>query len=189
MTSSHTPSTPHTPTSPTATLTTAQCAALEALLADLELHTRNSARLADDHRAAISTADAANLARCIAAQQQSAAELSALEARRAALLRSLGFRSNAGAASTVTLSQLAALAPRSRAAVLTAATARVRGLMADAAQRRESVRLASLSLMAHMQGIIRQVTANLSETKTYSPTNRLAAAGVNTAPTTVDFMT
>lgn len=167
-----------------ATLTAAQCSALEALLFEIEQHARDSASLADEHRAAISAGDTANLARCIAAQQQSAARLSALEARRAAFLRSLGLRT--ASTGTVTLSQLAAMAPKPRAAVLTATAARVRELLADAAQRRESVRLASLSLMAHMQGIVRQISRNLSETKTYSPPgHRLASAAVPTG--TLDF--
>src|SRR5689334_4160153 len=95
----------------TATLTTAQCTTLEALLADLERHARESARLADEHRSAISTGDAANLARCVAAQQESAAQLRALEARRAAFLRSLGLRQTGGVGGSVTLSQIAAMAP------------------------------------------------------------------------------
>jgi len=179
-----TPATP--PTSPpSSTLTSAQCAALEALLIDLEKHTRASATLADQHRAAISTGDAAALARCIAAQQESAAQLNALDARRAAFLRSLGLRSTA--AGGVTLSQLAAMAPKPRADALTAAAARIRELLADAAQRRESVRLASLSLMAHMQGIVRQITRNLSETKTYAPPNRLVTASPTAG--SLDFTT
>lgn len=170
---------------PTARLTIAQCAALESLLIDLERHTRASATLADEHRAAISTGDAAAIARCIAAQQESAAQLSNLDAQRAAFLRSLGLRSTG--AGGVTLSQLAAMAPSPRADALTAAAARIRELLADAAQRRESVRLASLSLMAHMQGIVRQITRNLSETKTYAPPNRLIPAGATAG--NLDFTT
>lgn len=177
------------------TLTPAQCDTLEALLADLESHACESAQLADEHRAAVSTADAANLARCVAAQQQSASKLSSLEARRAAFLRSIGLRPTppavaAGANTTppVTLSQLAALAPKPRAAALTAAAARTRLLLADALERRESVRLASLSLMAHMQGLVRQITRHLSDTKTYAPPHRLATTtGATTG--SLDFTT
>jgi len=164
------------------TLTTTQCAALETLLADMERHARDAALLADEHRTAISSADAANIARCTALQQRSAAELNELEARRAALLRSLGLRSAA-----VTLSQLAALAPKPRSDALAAAAARTRALLADAAQRRESVRLASLSLLAHMQGILRQITTHLSQTKTYAhPAARPAA---HLAAGSLDFTT
>ncbi|HYC99601.1 MAG TPA: flagellar export chaperone FlgN, partial [Phycisphaerales bacterium] len=160
-----------------------------ALLADLEIHARDSALLADEHRAAISTADPAALARCVAAQQQAAAHLNQLEARRAAFLRSLGLRAPAQGGQAVTLTQLAALAPKPRAAALTAAAARVRTLLADAAQRRESVRLAGLSLMAHMQGIMRQITRNLSDTKTYAPPTA-RPAGLGVIPNgTLDFMT
>lgn len=180
-----TPATPPPTPTPTGTLTIAQCATLEALLIDLEKHTRASATLADEHRAAISSGDTAALARCIAAQQESAAQLNNLDARRAAFLRSLGLRPTATGG--VTLSQIAAMAPKSRADALTAAAARIRELLADAAQRRETVRLASLSLMAHMQGIVRQITRNLSETKTYAPPNRLAAAGATAG--NLDFTT
>lgn len=181
------------------TLTPAQCDVLESLLADLEQHARASARLADEHRNAISTADAANLARCVAAQQQSASQLNTLEARRVAFLRSIGLRAGAapmagpgGAAASapsVTLSQLAALAPKPRAATLTATAARVRTLLADASQRRESVRLASLSLMGHMQGILRQITRYLSDTKTYTPPHRLLSAAAGTTAGSLDFTT
>lgn len=177
------PTTPISGPQPTTTLTHSQCDALESLLLDMERHAAAAARLADEHRAAIASADAANLARCVAAQQHAASELSTLESRRAAFLKSMGLRQSA-----VTLTQLAALAPAPRAAALTAAAARVRTLLADAARRRESVRLASLSLMAHMQGLLRQITRYLSDTKTYAPPHRLALSAGTTAGT-LDFTT
>lgn len=178
------------------TLTPAQCDALEALLADLESHARSAAQLAEEHRAAISTADAANLARCVAAQQQSVSQLNALEARRTAFLRSIGLRAqpanNPAAAMNpapvVTLTQIAALAPKPRAAALTAAASRARLMLAEAMERRESVRLASLSLMAHMQGLVRQITRHLSDTKTYAPPHRLSSITPATAGS-LDFTT
>lgn len=166
------------------TLTQAQCDTLEAILADLERHARESALLADEHRNAISTADAQALARCVAAQQESASQLASIEARRNALLRSIGLR----LPTTVTFTQLAALAPQPRAKALSAAIVRVKALLADAAQRRESVRLASLSLMAHMQGLIRQITRHLSDTKTYAPPHRLAHAGAGSTTASVDMV-
>lgn len=185
--------TPH----PATTLTPAQCDVLESLLADLESHARQAAQLADEHRAAVSTADAANLARCVSAQQYSSSQLNALEARRTAFLRSIGLRTApVGLASgpnvppTVTLTQIAALAPKPRAAALTAAAARTRLMLADALQRRESVRLASLSLMAHMQGLVRQISRHLSDTKTYAPPHRLATpAGGGATSGSLDFTT
>ncbi|MBY0396318.1 MAG: hypothetical protein K2X91_07590, partial [Thermoleophilia bacterium] len=100
---------------------------------------------------------------------------------------SLGLRTAPSPGSpVVTLSQVAALAPAGRAPALTAAAARVRDAVAEAARRRESVRLASLSLMAHMQGMVRQITRYLSDTKTYAPPNRPAMTGGATAGT-LDF--
>lgn len=168
------------------TLTTAQCESLESLLSDLEAHARASATLADEHRTAVSTADPAALARCVAAQQQSASELLTLETRRAAFLRSLGLRNTAGA----TLTQIAALAPASKAPALTAAVARVRHLLSEAAERRETVRLASLSLMAHMQGLLGQIGRHLSDTKTYAHphrSGRSASLATATNAGTLDF--
>ncbi|MFT3685827.1 MAG: flagellar export chaperone FlgN [Phycisphaerales bacterium] len=161
---------PPTPTATASTtLTQAQCDALESLLLDLERHAAASARLADEHRAAVAASDSASLARCVAEQQQAASELSGLESRCAALMRSMGLRTGAQGGGGVTLTQLASLAPATRAPSLTAAAARVKSLMADAAQRRESVRLASLSLMAHMAGVVRQIARYMSDTKTYAP--------------------
>jgi hypothetical protein len=173
-------------TTPSNTLTPTQCDALESLLSDLERHAVESARLADEHRVAVATADTAALARCVAAQQRSASELTGIESRRTALLRSIGLRATAQGG--VTLSQLAALAPAAKAQSLTAAAARVKTLLSDAAQRRESVRLASLSLMAHMAGVVRQIARYMSDTKTYAPPYRIAAAAGLTAGT-VDFTT
>jgi hypothetical protein len=175
---------PLTPTSNT--LTPSQCDALESLLFDLERHAVESARLADEHRVAVATADTAALARCVAAQQRSASELMGLESRRTTLLKSIGLR--VSGQGRVTLSQLAALAPAPRAQSLTATAARVKMLLSDAAQRRESVRLASLSLMAHMAGVVRQIARYMSDTKTYAPPYRAAVAAGLTAGT-VDFTT
>jgi hypothetical protein len=136
------------------------------LLTDMHAHFSAQLDLLARHREALSSADSAALARCVAQQQDSALKLSELEHRRSVLVRAaLGAR----ATRATTLSQIVQLAPAEVRAGLLERASRVRELIARCEQRQGALAQASGALLAHVRGIVQQIAHKLSDTGTYAP--------------------
>lgn len=137
---------------------------LEKLLRDIESNYSEMRLLLIEHREAISQADTRRIAACVQAEQNLAVRLSEIESRRAGLMRAITGQKHA----KLTLTAVAERAPEPHKSALLNIAERLRSLMSEIVQKQEAIRLASLSLMSHMQGIVRQVAQHLSATGTYS---------------------
>lgn len=170
-------------------LSTDQASELRALLEELTLHHEHMLTLLSQHRAAISRADGTALDACITAQQEAAIRLSDLDSRRLRLVREVWHGGNPAAARrgavaptpALTLSFLASRAAEPARTGLLAAAKRLKEAMNAVAGKQRAVRMASDSLLGHMQGLIAQVARSLSQTGTYTRPGQQDAAPVISA--------
>lgn len=142
----------------------ALAAELDALLtASMEEHQR-LLELAARHREALRRADGPSAQACAVEQEDCLRRLSDLDGRRRALVASSG-RGPARGPSTI--SELAeSLAEPERTRLREKATA-ARELMARIRREYQTIQIATRSLLAHMEGLMRQVGRQLSQTGTY----------------------
>jgi hypothetical protein len=125
-------------------------------------------------REAMRAADPARVRDATREQAELAARLRTLEARRNQLVSEavdagLARRSDASAKSgPVTLRDLAAACPSSDRQRLTDVATRLRALMERVALETRTTRAATVTLLAHVEGVLRQVAGKLSHTGTYS---------------------
>jgi hypothetical protein len=145
--------------------------ALAGLLRDFtDVYERLAGSVAE-HRDAIRRADAKAIAAAGAQQQQLTRQVAACDQRRRELvLRSVRtFPMLAGTpADKVTLSDLAKCTPDGVRSKLAAAAVALRALVTRVSQEAASLRSATMTLMAHMEGMVRQVGRSLSHAGTYS---------------------
>ncbi|MGQ0627549.1 MAG: flagellar export chaperone FlgN [Phycisphaerales bacterium] len=159
---------------------------LEQLLALLIEHHRAMLAHTAEHRSALAKADPGEIARCVAQQHADAERFAALEGVRAELFRSPGFL-GPRPVQPVTLStvmQRVAKAPRDR---LGTVVATLRGLAQELEAQRRALRLATETLLGHMQGLISHVSRALSPTGTYARPN--AHAGTPQVLSGLDLLT
>lgn len=142
---------------------------LEPLIAALTEAHEEMLALTLEHRSAISRADAAAIARCIERQGQAAARIGDLEVQRR---RMVALASPAGR--PVTLTNLAERLPEPDRARVIAAAARLRDTLTRLQRETRTVRAATESLLAHMNGLMQQVARTLSQTRLYGPQGRIA---------------
>jgi hypothetical protein len=187
---------------PSAPLTPAQSAELRALLGELVAAHESMIALNAEHRAALTAADAARLRACVEGQAAAAARLAELDARRAALVRSVvgGLSPQrallAGPPGTpgitgheLTLSQLAQrLAEPERSGVLSTA-ARARELMGRAQRQRAALHEASRSLLGFTTSLIAMVARAVSHTGTYTRPGAPAPQTLHAVVSAVDLTT
>lgn len=155
--------------------------ALGGLLRDFtDVYERLAASVAG-HREAIRRADATAIASATSEQQRLTREAAACDQRRRELV-ARSVRAFAVLAGTpvdkVTLSDLAKCTPESVRAKLTAAAASLRTLVTRVSQEAASLRTATMTLMAHMEGMVRQVGKTLSHAGTYSRRGVVEAGSV-----------
>jgi hypothetical protein len=149
----------------------------------LDALTSAYARLADAgeaHTEAIRAADARAVEAAVQREHAIFRDLQKLDHQRRELvaLAHNAFPSlRKGAPERTTLTQLAALAPDTRRAELTTKAADLRTLIQSVQQRTHSVRSAAASLLAHMEGVMRQVARTLSHSGTYSRRGVVEAGG------------
>lgn len=122
------------------------------------------------HRAAISTSDAARMGEMVGAQARCAAEVEALEARRRALV---GLK--AGERGGPTLTALAGMLAEPGRSRVVSMTVELRELVERVRREQAAIRMASASLLAHMRGVMTQVTAALSHAGVYGRAGRVEA--------------
>ncbi|MFN0010748.1 MAG: flagellar export chaperone FlgN [Phycisphaerales bacterium] len=144
-------------------------AAIEGILGALQTEYEHLARIALEHRRALSTADRLGVERCAAAQQAVAERLLPIEARRVAwaerVARPMGLAPGAALSAI-----LAWTAEPARGRVL-ASAARLREVGEAVREQHRVIRAASEALLAHVKGIMGQVARNLSHTGVYGRPN------------------
>lgn len=142
---------------------------LESLLASLQLVQRAILDATRAQREAMRRADPLAVQHATASQSRNTSRLSELERERVNLVREA---EDAGlitrGSSPITLRSLAAVCPPSIRAALTKEAQSLRTLMEEVARETTSTRAATLTLLAHVEGVMRQVAGRLSHSGTYS---------------------
>ncbi|MFZ4428732.1 MAG: flagellar export chaperone FlgN [Phycisphaerales bacterium] len=128
-------------------------------------------RILTEHAQAIRSADAPGIGRCTAAQEETLARLSRLDLRRREVVAGAcscvpGLAEQAKRAS-LTVTQVAAALPGGDKDALVASCERVKALVAQSKALTEAVRISTVSLMQHVEGVMRQVSRKLSHAGTY----------------------
>lgn len=142
---------------------------LETLLADLYTAHEKLSLAADAQREAVRRADPALVNRCTEEQSELLREIAGLEERRRALVAAMtaGFPRRAPGQGPITLSELAKMTPEPHRTRLVELAAQVRAAVERAADRQQTLKAATASLLAHMEGLMRQVAQRLSHAGTY----------------------
>lgn len=150
-------------------LSTPHITELEALLVELQSAHERLITAAEAQRAAVRTADPDLVAQCSNDQSQVLRDITKLEERRRALVAALtaGFPKRAPGQGPITLSELAKMTPEPHRTRLVELAANVRKTVERAAERQRTLRAATASLLAHMEGLMRQVAQRLSHAGTY----------------------
>jgi hypothetical protein len=136
--------------------------ALEGLLRELALVQTELLALAAEHRAAIARADTSAIAGCIARQAVLAERSRTAEHQRRAIIEQWSPRERG-----ITLTELASRVDEPDRSRLLGLAGQVRALVERLARENRTVRAATESLMAHMDGLVRQVARRLSQSGTY----------------------
>lgn len=128
-------------------------------------------RILTEHAQAIRSADVPGIGRCAAAQEETLTRLSRLDQRRrevvAGACACLPGLADQARRATLTVTQVAAALPGRDADALTALCERVKSLVAQSKALTEAVRISTVSLMQHVEGVMRQVSRKLSHAGTY----------------------
>lgn len=154
-------------------LNQAHAEALAGLLRDYIGHQRQQHALVIEHRAAISQADTRAIAQCTQRHRQSADVLVQLESRRLSLIRTivqgtLTVRQSAEltrpghGSSALTFTALVQKCPPSSRPELLTLIDTLRELTQTVAREQAILRSATLSLLAHMQGLMERVTRSIA---------------------------
>lgn len=136
---------------------------LESILRELAVHQNDLLILATEHRAAIARADTSAIASCVERQAAILERSRATEQRRRTLIETWAPRERG-----ITLTDLACRVEEPARTRLLALGGQVRSLVERLARENRIVRAATESLMAHMDGLVRQVARRLSQSGTYS---------------------
>ncbi|MFO0831392.1 MAG: flagellar protein FlgN [Phycisphaerales bacterium] len=158
---------------------------LETLLDSLSSAYHRLGDAGEAHRDAIRAADAGRVSASVERETLLFQELQRLDHHRRELvaLAHASFPSlRKTAPDRTTLTQLAALSPDHRRGVLAAKAESLRALVREVQVRNASIMSAATSLLAHMEGVMRQVARQMSHTGTYSRRGVVeAVAGVVSA--------
>jgi hypothetical protein len=170
-----------TTTLPNPTMTpSALCERLESLLEGLHAAYVRLGEHAAAHREAIRQADTPALAETTAAQSRSLDTLARLEQQRRELVAAscTRFPTLASKRSTViTLTDLCACVPEQDRPRLTTRARELRTLIESVNEQTTTIKAATVSLVAHMEGLMRQVGRQLSHAGTYTRRGYVEAGG------------
>ncbi len=148
---------------------------LHALLqALLERHER-LLRLTTEHHEAIRQADPRRCEMVQRHERETLAAIADLEVRRQALIKRAVAEIRPTPKSLARLSELAQCAPESERQSLFDMIARLRTLAGRVQEEQNVVRVVSRVLLAHMEGLMRQVARTLSHAGTYAKTGAVGA--------------
>jgi hypothetical protein len=170
-----------TSTSPTTVLTaSALCERLESLLDAFATAYTRLAEHTGAHREALRAADAAALADATAAQTRCIDTMAKLEQQRRELVAAActRFAPLAGKRATaITLTDLCACVPPHDRERLAAKAKELRTLIERVNEQTTTIKAATVSLVAHMEGLMRQVGRQLSHAGTYTRRGYVEAGG------------
>ena len=125
-------------------------------------------RLLREHHEAIRRADGAAVGEVTERQTLVIAEIEALDRRRRDLVAAAAAAfPQAAQGRTLTITHLAALLPEPDRSRLTNGAERLRELAGEVKERSASIRAATATLVAHVEGLVRQVGKQLSHAGTY----------------------
>ena len=154
---------------------------LDALLAGFTRTYQQLAAATQQHQDAIRDADRAAIGRATAAQSALVEDLARLEQRRRELIALACTRFAPLAAkrtTAITLTDLCACVPDRARAGITQRAADLRALVSSVEEQTRTIRAATSSLLAHMEGLMRQVGRQLSHAGTYSRRGYVDAGGM-----------
>ena len=146
---------------------------LDALLTELTTTHESWLAAVHAHREAVRRADTAAMERALAAQHVCATGIASLEDRRRALVdraaRLPEFAPSTSRPRTgpLTLGEIAAIAPEPARQRLVERAARLRTLIAELRHANSTLHAATSALLAHTEGLMRQVARRLSSAGTY----------------------
>ncbi len=167
-------------------LNAAHASAIAQLLTEYIAQQRAQLQATLAHRQALSTGDTAAIARCTGLQRQSAQALLDLDAKRAALIRTIvhgniplraALAITDRAAPPITIRQLIARCPANTQTQLTTLATELRTLALESAREQSTLRAAAQSLVGHMHGLMERVGRALSHTGNYRRPGAANTAG------------
>ncbi|MBL8874433.1 MAG: flagellar export chaperone FlgN [Phycisphaerae bacterium] len=147
---------------------------LRALLREFLAQHETLLGLTTEHHEAIRQADPLRCERVMQAERNTLASIAELESRRQNLVRRAQTEIRPAQA-VARLSDLARCAPEGERAGLIEMAERLRGLVARVQEEQNIVRVVSRVLLAHMEGLMRQVARSLSHAGTYARSGAVAA--------------
>jgi len=144
---------------------------LEAVLADLTSAHEELLELVREHRRAISKGDAAVMQECLSRQGILGVRIAELDKSRARLAAEISGNPKAG------IVELARALDTETAERVTAAADRLRAIITEIQKQNRIVRMATHSLVVHIDGLMQQVARALSRAGTYGRQGRVEGAG------------
>lgn len=173
-----TTSLPTAASSPAPTFQAAIHDELRALLAEFIAQHETLLRLTTQHHEAIRQADPVGCERVMQGERATLAAIADLESRRQQLVKRAQAELRPLPPSIAKLSDLARCAPAYPEAIrtnLVEMAERLKGLVVRVQQEQNVVRVVSRVLLAHMEGLMRQVASSLSHSGTYAKSGAVAA--------------
>ncbi|MFO0860487.1 MAG: flagellar export chaperone FlgN [Phycisphaerales bacterium] len=171
--------TPPSPTIPTAAFGTPGRAPiheeLQALLGEFIARHETLLRQTTEHHEAIRQADPLRCDRLVRAQQETLAAIAELESKRQMLVQRAQIELRQSDKPLARLSDLARCAPEPMRAGLLERSDVLKRLMVRVQEEQNVVRVVSRVLLAHMEGLMRQVVRSLSHAGTYAKSGAVAA--------------
>ena len=156
------------------------CERLDSLLNSLHGAYRRLGDQAAAYREAIRHADPAAIAEANGGQSRSIETLAKLEQQRRELVAAACTRFAPLAAkrpTAITLTDLCACVPEKERARLSSLAAELRTLIMSVNEQTSTIKAATVSLIAHMEGLMRQVGRQLSHAGTYTRRGYVEAGG------------
>lgn len=147
-------------------------AEVEALLCDLVAAYESLGALAGEHRAAISRADGDAVEACARREAELASRLAELELRRRAVAGPGGAEGQ-----RVTMCSVIERLPEPARGRAAASADRLRDLVRKVQRDYRTIREATRSIVAHIDGLVQQVNRRLNGASTYGPAGRVDAPG------------
>lgn len=148
---------------------------LRTLLAEFIAQHEKLLSLTTEHHEAIRQADPLRCERVMQAERSTLAAIAELESRRQQLVKRAQAELRPLPPSIARLSDLARCAPEAIRTNLVEMADRLKGLVARVQEEQNVVRVVSRVLLAHMEGLMRQVASSLSHSGTYAKSGAVAA--------------
>jgi len=148
---------------------------LRLLLSEFIAQHEKLLRLTTEHHEAIRQADPLRCDRVMQSERNTLAAIAELESRRQLLVKRAQIEIRPAPQAIARLSDLARCAPEAIRTNLIDMSERLKTLVARVQEEQNVVRVVSRVLLAHMEGLMRQVASSLSHSGTYAKSGAVAA--------------